>query len=114
MAAVALYLAIRAISYRLVRDCSEQQLVAAAKQQSHVLESLRGMQSLKVAGEESQRRAIHDNLMHDTIDRDVRLAHMNLGFSSASQMVFGVARIGVIWIGELGRAWCRARGVQKV
>src|SRR3546814_7477697 len=73
MAAVTLYLAIRAISYRLVRDCSEQQLVAAAKQQSHVLESLRGMQSLKVAGEESQRRAIHDNLMHDTIDRDVRL-----------------------------------------
>src|SRR5690606_6948771 len=82
LVAVGSYLAIRAFAYRPVRDCSEQQLVAAAKQQSHVLESLRGMQSLKVAGGESQRRATHDNLMHDTIDRDVRLAHMNLGFSS--------------------------------
>lgn len=101
LVAVGSYLAIRAFAYRPVRDCSEQQLVAAAKQQSHVLESLRGMQSLKVAGGESQRRATHDNLMHDTIDRDVRLAHMNLGFSSASQLVFGVERIAVIWIGAL-------------
>lgn len=51
--AVTLYLAIRAVAYRPVRDRTEQQLVAAAKQQTHLLESLRGMQSLKVAGEES-------------------------------------------------------------
>lgn len=99
--AVALYLAIRALAYRPVRDRTERQLVAAAKQQTHLLESLRGMQSLKVAGEESQRRATYDNLMHDTVDQDVRLAHMGLGFSSASQLVFGIERIAVIWIGAL-------------
>ncbi|MDQ2702943.1 MAG: peptidase domain-containing ABC transporter [Pseudomonadota bacterium] len=101
LAAAVLYLVLRAASYRPLRDCSEQQLVAAAKQQSHVLESLRGMQSLKLAGEEAQRRSAHDNLMHDTVDRDVRLAHMGLGFSSASKIVFGIERIAVIWIGAL-------------
>lgn len=101
LAAVALYLGIRAIAYRPVRDRTEQQLVAAAKQQTHLLESLRGMQSLKVAGHESQRRSTYDNLMHETVNHEVRLARMGLGFNSASQFVFGVERIAVIWIGAL-------------
>ncbi|MEL1265178.1 peptidase domain-containing ABC transporter [Pseudoxanthomonas putridarboris] len=99
--AVVLYLGIRAIAYRPVRDRTEQQLVAGAKQQTHLLESLRGMQSLKVAGEESQRRSTYDNLMHDTVNQEVRLARMGLGFNSASQLVFGVERIAVIWIGAV-------------
>lgn len=99
--AVALYLGIRAIAYRPVRDRTEQQLVAAARQQSHLLESLRGMQSLKVAGEESQRRSTYDNLMTETVNQDVRLARMGLGFNSASQVVFGIERIAVIWIGAV-------------
>lgn len=99
--AVILYLGIRAVAYRPVRDRTEQQLVAGAKQQSHLLESLRGMQSLKVAGEESQRRSTYDNLMHDTVNQEVRLARMGLGFNSASQLVFGIERIAVIWIGAM-------------
>lgn len=99
--AVALYLGLRALSYHPVRNHTEQQLVAAAKQQSHLLESLRGMQSLKVAGQEPLRRAGYDNLMHSTVNHEVRLAQMGLGFSSASQLVFGIERIAVIWIGAV-------------
>ncbi|WP_045736671.1 peptidase domain-containing ABC transporter [Xanthomonas sp. MUS 060] len=97
--AVAFYLGIRAIAYRPMRDRTEQQLVAAAKQQTHLLESLRGMQSLKVAGEESMRRSTYENLLNDTVNQDVKLARMSLGFSTASQLVFGLERIAVIWIG---------------
>ncbi|MBB1088799.1 peptidase domain-containing ABC transporter [Lysobacter sp. SG-8] len=99
--AVALYLGIRAVAYRPIRDRTEQQLVAAAKQQTHLLESLRGMQSLKIAGQESLRRSTYDNLMNETVNKDVSLARMGLGFSSASQLVFGIERIAVIWIGAL-------------
>lgn len=99
--AVALYLGIRWLAYRPVRDGTERQLVAAAKQQTHLLESLRGMQSLKVAGEEPQRWATYDNLMVDTVNNEVRLARMGLGFNTASQLVFGIERIAVIWIGAL-------------
>lgn len=99
--AVVLYLGIRAIAYRPVRDRTEQQLVAGAKQQTHLLESLRGMQSLKIAGEESQRRATYGNLMTDTVNQEVRLTRMGLGFNSVSQLVFGIERIAVIWIGAL-------------
>ena len=97
--AVILYLGIRALAYRPVRDRTEKQLVAAAKQQSHLLESLRGMQSLKVAGQEPPRRATYENLMVDTVNQEIGLAKMGLGFSGASQLVFGIERIAVIWIG---------------
>ena len=100
-AAVALYLGIRLVSFRPLRDGTEQQLVAGARQQTHLLESLRGIQSLKVAGAESLRRSTYENLMVDTVNQDVRLAHMGLGFSGASQLVFGVERIAVIWIGAV-------------
>jgi ATP-binding cassette subfamily B protein RaxB len=99
--AVALYLAIRALAYRPLRERSERQLIAAARQQTHVLESLRGMQSLKVAGEETRRRTTCDNLLVETVNEEVQLARMGIGFNAASQLVFGAERIAVIWIGAL-------------
>lgn len=101
LVAVGLYFLIRAIAYRPVRDRAEQQLVAGAKQQTHLLETLRGMQSVKVAGLESLRRGIYENLMTETVNNDVRLARMGLGFNGLSQLVFGSERIAVIWIGAL-------------
>jgi ATP-binding cassette subfamily B protein RaxB len=97
--AVALYLGIRTLAYRPLRNGTEQQLVAAAKQQSHLLESIRGMQALKVSGTQPLREATYQGLMHDTVNRDVWLARLGLGFNSASQAVFGIERVAVIWIG---------------
>jgi ATP-binding cassette subfamily B protein RaxB len=97
--AVALYLGIRTLAYRPLRNGTEQQLNAAAKQQSHLLESIRGMQALKVSGTQALREATYQGLMHETVNRDVWLARLGLGFNSASQAVFGIERVAVIWIG---------------
>lgn len=99
--AVALYLLIRSISFRPVRSGTEQQLIAGARQQSHLLESIRGMQSVKVAGREALRESGYANLMNDTVNRNIWLAKLGLGFNSASQLVFGIERIAVIWIGAI-------------
>ncbi|MCC7634783.1 peptidase domain-containing ABC transporter [Stenotrophomonas rhizophila] len=97
--AVGLYLAARAIAFGSLRNGTERQLVAAAHQQSHLLESIRGMQSVKVAGRETVRRSRYYNLMSETINRDVWLARFGLAFGSANQLIFGGERIAVIWIG---------------
>lgn len=99
--AVALYLGLRALAFRPVREGTEQQLVAGAKQQSHLLESIRGVQSVKIAGRETSRRSTYLNLMNDTVNRDVWLAKLGLGFNTASQLIFGAERIAVIWIGAM-------------
>ena len=101
LAAVVLYLGLRFATYRAFRDRSEAHLDAAAKQQTNLLESIRGMQSLKLAGIESQRRATYGGLMVETTNVEVGLAHLGLGFNSAQLLVFGIERIAVIWIGAL-------------
>ena len=97
--AVGLYLGLRAAAFAPVRTGTEQQLVAAAHQQSHLLESIRGIQSVKVAGREGLRRAGYLNRMNDTVNRDLWLAKLGLGFSTSSQLVFGIERVAVVWIG---------------
>jgi len=99
--AVALYMVMRAVSFRAFRNGTERQLVAAARQQSHLLESIRGVQSIKVAGRETLRRSGYFNLMNDTINRDVWLARFGVVFGSANQLIFGVERVAVIWIGAV-------------
>jgi len=99
LVAVALYLALRALTFRPLRATTEQELIAEAKQQTHLLESLRGMQSVKVAGQEAYRQGAYQNLMVDTVNQQLKLAKLGLGFSTANQTIFGIERIAVIWIG---------------
>lgn len=97
--AVALYLGLRVLAFRAMRDGTERQLVAAARQQSFLLESIRGMQSLKLAGREASREAGYGNLMNESVNRDVWLAKLGLKFNGVSQLIFGLERVAVIWIG---------------
>jgi len=97
--AVVLYLGLRLATYRAFRDRSESQLENGARQQTHLLESLRGMQSLKLAGIEAQRRATYGGLMVETSNSEIGIARLGIGFSSAQSLVFGLERIAVIWIG---------------
>ncbi len=97
--ALMVYLGLRMATFRRFRDGSEQQLVEAARQQSHFFETVRGMQSIKVSGIESQRRSAYLNLLHRTIDREVWLARLDLLFSQSNALVMGLERVIVIWIG---------------
>lgn len=101
LAAVAVYAALRAATFRSVRNATERQLVAGARQQSHLLESLRGMQSIKVAGVEQERETGYANFVHDTVNRELALAKLGLGFNGASTLVFGIERVASIWLGAL-------------
>lgn len=99
--AVALYATARACAFAPLRQGTEKQLIAGARQQSHLLESIRGVQSVKVAGRESVRQSGYFNLMNETVNRDVWLSKFGLSFGGASQLVFGLERIAVIWLGAL-------------
>lgn len=101
LVAVVIYLGLRAISYRTMRDGTERQLVAMASQNSHLFESIRGIQSIKVAGRENMRRAGYLNRLNETVNRDLRLGQLGVGFMSAKEFVFGIERVAVIWIGAV-------------
>lgn len=97
--AVMLYLALRVFTFQPLKHGTEQHLVVAAKQESHLLESIRGIQSIKITGTQASRRNTYANHMNETANQEVRLAKLGIGFSSSGQLIFGAERIAVIWIG---------------
>jgi len=99
--AVVVYLGLRALLFRAMRRGTEKQLVAAAHQQSHLFESVRGMQSVKVAGCEDMRNAGYLNRLNETVNQELWLGKLGIGFTSANQLIFGIERIAVIWIGAV-------------
>jgi len=100
-AAVSLYLMVRAAAYEWFRERSENQLLAAAKQQTYLLETLRGIQTLKVVGGEYLRGSRFNNLVNATSNEEVRISRATQAFTSASQLIFGLERVAVIWIGAV-------------
>jgi len=99
VAAVLAYGLLRWAAYRPFRDASAERLVIAAKENSHFLETLRGILPLKLFGREEERRARWQNLVVEVQNRDVRTAKMGIAFSTANTFIFGVENLLVLWLG---------------
>ena len=101
IAAVALYGLLRWMFYDPLKRATEEQIVHTAKQQSHFLETVRGVQSIKLFGRQEERRARWLNLVVDAVNQDLVTQKLGLGFRSANGLVFGVERISIVWLGAL-------------
>ncbi len=101
VAAVAAYAVSRAAFYAPLRRATEEHIVQAARQQSHFLETVRGVQSIKLFGRQEERRSRWLNLVVDAANRDLAVQKLSLGFRSANGLVFGCERIAVVWVGAL-------------
>jgi ATP-binding cassette subfamily B protein RaxB len=99
VAAVLAYGLLRWAAYRPFRDAAAERLVIAAKENTHFLETLRGILPLKLFGREEERRARWQNLVVEVQNRDVRTAKMGIAFSTANTFIFGVENLLVLWLG---------------
>ena len=97
--AVAIYACLRALAYGPLRAASEEQLVLSAKQQSTFLETLRGIQSLKLFSREDERRARWLNEVTDTTNRTIRTQKFLLYYKAANGLLFGLENVLVIYFG---------------
>jgi ATP-binding cassette subfamily B protein RaxB len=100
-ASVVLYGVLRWIFYDPLKRATEEQIVHTAKQQSHFLETVRGVQSIKLFGRQEERRSRWLNLVVDAVNQDLVTQKLGLGFRAANGLVFGVERIAIVWLGAL-------------
>ena len=98
-AAVALYGLARWGFYDPLRRATEEHIVHTAKQQSHFLETVRGVQSIKLFGRQEERRSRWLNLVVDATNQDLATQKLGLAFRSANGLVFGVERVAIVWLG---------------
>ncbi len=96
---VSTYVTARVLTLRKVAEATESQLVLGATQNSYMLETVRGMQAIKLSGAEVTRQEKFANLIISTTNQEVRLARLKILFDVLNTSLLGVERILVICIG---------------
>jgi ATP-binding cassette subfamily B protein RaxB len=99
VAMTCVYALMRSLGYRLYRRANEEAVVYAAYENSHFLESLRGMASIKALAMGDRRQGIWNNYLVDRVGAELRVSKIDLIFTIASNFLFGLDRILIIFFG---------------
>ena len=96
---VGLYAALRLGFYLSYRTISEEAIVHAAQENSHFMETARGVASLKGLNLEERRRGVWINHLVDRVNAELRVQKFDASFNAASSALFGIDRILLIFLG---------------
>nr|WP_230941804.1 peptidase domain-containing ABC transporter [Burkholderia stagnalis] len=94
----AAYGAIRWIAYRPFREANEEQIVYAARAESNLLESIRGVQAIKLANKQEARVATYANAVVETTNKHVAIERLSIGFSTLQGVISGAGRVMLVWL----------------
>jgi len=89
----------RWIFFRPIERANEEYLISYARQQSDMLESVRGATAIKLNGKIGARSSRYANAVVETTNRDVHVQRLGITFTTINQILFGSGRVAVIWIG---------------
>ncbi|WP_229215683.1 peptidase domain-containing ABC transporter [Duganella sp. CY15W] len=95
------YLLFRWTTQSVLREAGARHLVLQGREQSLFLESVRGIQTIKLFNHERGRLARWQGAAVDVANQNIRLSKLGLYFSSASALLAAVENILVIWLAAL-------------
>jgi ATP-binding cassette subfamily B protein RaxB len=101
VASVVLYVGLRNLAYMPLRKSMEEQIMRLAKQQGFLIETLRGIRTIKVLGREDGRKTRWMNLLVDSTNAQVETERLNLLFKAANTLIFGLQSVAVVWAGAM-------------
>ena len=94
-----LYGILRAVAYHLYRHANEQSIVYGARENTHFLETLRGMPSIKALVIGDRRQSTWNNYLADQVGADLHVQRLDLVFRTANTVLFGLDRIAIVYLG---------------
>lgn len=97
--AVAINVAFRVFVFPNYREASEEAIVNEAKQQTHFIETVRGIASVKLLGIGERRRSVWINHLVESMNARLRLQRLDLLFSRFNEFLFGADRIILLLLG---------------
>jgi len=95
---ILIFATLRIAFLALAKRLSADMLVADAAENSKFLETLRAMQTIKVAGIETEREGNWRNLAAETLNAKIRIGNLNIGYTAISQTLLGLSNILVIYL----------------
>jgi len=100
-AAVLLYTGLRCLLFAALREATAEQIIHASKQQTHFLESIRGIQTVHLFHKAEERRNSWMNALIDQFNAELNISRLTLTYQTAHALLFNAERIIVIWLGAL-------------
>ncbi len=97
--AVGINVAFRVFVFPNYREASEEAIVNEAKQQTHFIETVRGIASVKLLGIAERRRSVWINHLVESMNARLRLQRLDLLFSRFSEFLFGADRVILLLLG---------------
>ena len=99
--ALSIYALIRWAWYAPLRHATEQNIVHAAKQESHFLETVRGVKAIKLYRRRAERRTGWLALLVNQVNAGLRTQKLQVFYRLAEGLLFGVENVIVIWLGAM-------------
>jgi ATP-binding cassette subfamily B protein RaxB len=96
---VILYLLLRILIYESCREATAEYLIRSARQQGFLIETLRGIQSIKIFSREGQRKTKWLNLMVEATNAKLTADKLAILARAANIAIFGLESVLVVWIG---------------
>ena len=98
LVAAGLYALLKRAVFRSLRSASAEEIIHAARQQTHFLETVGGIQSVRLFGSAGQRRASWMNMLADQFNAGLRVARVHVAHETAQTLLFGLERVLVVWL----------------
>lgn len=103
------YAGLRMLYFRVFREANLSQIVVKARQQTSFLETIRGIQAVRLNNQESMQTARYLNATADTLNTSIQVQRLTLVFNAANGLASGAQRIAVLWLG----AWFALRNTMS-
>ncbi|MEZ7205994.1 peptidase domain-containing ABC transporter [Pseudoalteromonas sp. DY56-GL79] len=98
LVAVITYAIIRMAMYKPFRNISEQEIMARAEENSNFMETVRGIQTIKLFGSEVKREGQWQNRYASAINHNIRLGNFKIGYDAINRALFGAENIIVVYL----------------
>ncbi|CAM3765416.1 MULTISPECIES: peptidase domain-containing ABC transporter [Pseudoalteromonas] len=98
LVAVITYAIIRMLMYKPFRNISEQEIMARAEENSNFMETVRGIQTIKLFGSEVKREGQWQNRYASAINHNIRLGNFKIGYDAINRALFGIENIIVVYL----------------
>ncbi len=99
--AFSVYAFLRWLSARQLRNAQAEQIHHSASLATSLMESVRGIQTLKLANAEPDRVSRFANTTVEVAHRELTVARIGISFEALNYFLFGIQRVVVIWLGAL-------------
>jgi ATP-binding cassette subfamily B protein RaxB len=109
VAFLVVYAGLRTLYFRVFREANLSQIMVKARQQTSFLETVRGIQAVRLNNQEPMQTARYLNATADALNTSIKVQRLTLVFNAANGLASGAQRIAVLWLG----AWLALRSAMS-